>query len=616
MRFREHFRPVELPPDVDDKFLELLAESYMGQPCKVSVPHHPIRTGDEIMMITAGDGQIRQEIQLQALREEDKMPPAPAASKAPPTMRQVLNQAPPRAHSREIQLPWEIAKPELAARERVLATLDLQNAIQEPAQRKAFLTRVRDDSWEKTSERAFGFPIKFDTEVKRMEEGNVIPCLADFEELAPKWQKAGTVHVSPKIPVSFPIAIKAVFNDQTANVTIQNNTPASKVEEMLSIRWGVQVQFAPNQSLVWAPNKQFKFVSTIPGQRAAMTEALRAQMIIDAGPPKERITFTMVDGWSRYPVELVADTSMSWEQLVEAWYQKAALIPGWHAKKYPRVASEYVMKTIDDQVITHMDGINRVFAHYIPSTMGAVPTPPPAKQAVIQPPDSGKNIQLFVTEMVTGDTIQIPDVAKHDDAIKAAEDVGNIPSDSIITVIESKPTIIKMACAAPSYGLITPERFDIEQRALELIGSLCEEPRIGAICAIASALWVCPEFADHVGDDVYEVWADAVEGGVFIDYSDAARMALMGLAVLIRSGRREMVGLVVQLAETVITHNRVPGREEEEDGGECGAGTLITAEMPIDGVDPIAMLREVLQETGIWNESGDDVREMLIVRTV
>jgi hypothetical protein len=119
------------------------------------------------------------------------MPPTPAVWKAPPTTRQVLNQAPQRAHSREIQLPWEIAKPESAAREQVLITLELQNAIREPASRKAFLTRSRDDSWEKAAQRAFGFPIKFDTEVQRVEEGNVIPCLADFEEVAPQRRKDG-----------------------------------------------------------------------------------------------------------------------------------------------------------------------------------------------------------------------------------------------------------------------------------------------------------------------------------------------------------------------------------------------------------------------------------------
>jgi hypothetical protein len=79
----------------------------------------------------------------------------------------------------------------------------------------------------------------------------------------------------------------------------------------------------------------------IPGQRAALTEEMRARMEAEAGPQKCRITFTMVDGWSRYPVELIADTSMNWDQLVEAWYQKAAIVAGWDARKYPRNALAY-----------------------------------------------------------------------------------------------------------------------------------------------------------------------------------------------------------------------------------------------------------------------------------
>jgi hypothetical protein len=123
LRYKKHYRPFATLPSVPTEFMAALAE-----------------TGDEIMMITAGEVQVKQGIKLQALREEDRMPPAPTTSKAPPTMQQVLNQAPPRAHSREIQLPWEIAKPELAAREQVLVTLELQNAIQEPSTRKAYLT--------------------------------------------------------------------------------------------------------------------------------------------------------------------------------------------------------------------------------------------------------------------------------------------------------------------------------------------------------------------------------------------------------------------------------------------------------------------------------------------
>jgi hypothetical protein len=321
LKYKEHYRPIATLPDAPIELSAAIAADYMNQQCMVTIPRRPIRSGDEIVMITAGDIQIKQEAKLQALREEDKVILPPVKPRPPPTMQQVLNQSAPRAHSREILAPWEIAKPELAAREQVLVILELQNAIQEPSTRKAFITRRKDDTWEKAAQRAFGFPIKFDTEVQSVEENQVLPCLVDFEEQEPRQSKEGSIHISPRTPLSFPIGIKAMFNDQTADITIQNNTPVARVEAILSMRWGVQVQFAPNQSLVWAPNKRFEFVSTMPGQRAALTEEMRARLAEETSSRKWRMTLTVVDGWSRYPVELIADTSMSWEQILGPWYQ-------------------------------------------------------------------------------------------------------------------------------------------------------------------------------------------------------------------------------------------------------------------------------------------------------
>jgi hypothetical protein len=117
-------------------------------------------------------------------------------------------------------------------------------------------------------------------------------------------------------------------------------------------------------------------------------------MEADAGPQKSRISFTVVDGWSRYPVELTIDTGMNWDQIVEAWYQKAALISGWNdAKKLPRTASAYVMKTVNDRVIEHMDGIDVVFAYYIPSLKGEAPVSPPKRKEAIPPPTEAKRLR-------------------------------------------------------------------------------------------------------------------------------------------------------------------------------------------------------------------------------
>jgi hypothetical protein len=68
----------------------------------VIVPRYPIRSGDNIEMITPGDVQVKQEVKLQALREEDKVILPPVKAQPPPTMQQILRQAPPRAQSREI----------------------------------------------------------------------------------------------------------------------------------------------------------------------------------------------------------------------------------------------------------------------------------------------------------------------------------------------------------------------------------------------------------------------------------------------------------------------------------------------------------------------------------
>jgi hypothetical protein len=137
---------IEIAPDTPDEMLEMVAMRYMDESSKVSVPHRPIRTGDELQIITSSDARVRQEIELQKLREEDKTPLPPPPSKAPKTLQQVQHQAPPRAHSREVQTPWVIAKPDLSdfARQwdRVLVTLGSEDAIQEPSQRKAYLAAI------------------------------------------------------------------------------------------------------------------------------------------------------------------------------------------------------------------------------------------------------------------------------------------------------------------------------------------------------------------------------------------------------------------------------------------------------------------------------------------
>jgi hypothetical protein len=56
---------------------EPIAARYMNEPTKVCVPRRPIRTGDELKLITWTDARIEQEIQLQEPQVEDRMPLPP-----------------------------------------------------------------------------------------------------------------------------------------------------------------------------------------------------------------------------------------------------------------------------------------------------------------------------------------------------------------------------------------------------------------------------------------------------------------------------------------------------------------------------------------------------------
>jgi hypothetical protein len=82
-------------------------------------------------------------------------------------------------------------------------------------------------------------------------EWDVVPCQDNFTDVptTPTATK-GVLHVTPRTPISFPIGIEVAIEDQVAQMTATNNIPASKIEELLSVRWGIQIQFKKGQSLV------------------------------------------------------------------------------------------------------------------------------------------------------------------------------------------------------------------------------------------------------------------------------------------------------------------------------------------------------------------------------
>jgi hypothetical protein len=111
-----------------------------------------------------------------------------------------------------------------------------------------------------------------------------------------------------------------------------------------------------------------------------------------------------------------------------------------------------------------MDGIDRVFAYYIPSTTGSAQAPPSKKTRASPPLGSAKSIALKVIEMSTGDEIECSNVARYEEALQVAKQVARIPEDWTVTIIENKSPEITMSCAPPSYALITPETYQALQR--------------------------------------------------------------------------------------------------------------------------------------------------------
>jgi hypothetical protein len=102
--------------------------------------------------------------------------------------------------------------------------------------------------------------------------------------------------VTPRIPLSFPISIIAVFNEEVAQIKVPNDTLVRQVEHTLSVRWGVPVKIAPNEPTVWLPNKRYQFLSVVPGQNSAMTEVMIRQRDLVAPPAEVDLMITVCDG--------------------------------------------------------------------------------------------------------------------------------------------------------------------------------------------------------------------------------------------------------------------------------------------------------------------------------
>jgi hypothetical protein len=118
-----------------------------------------------------------------------------------------------------------------------------------------------------------------------------------------------------------------------------------------------------------------------------------------------------------------------------------------------------------------MDEIDRVFAHYIPTTTVAPPKPSPAA------PKIQKRTRTFMTALISGDGVELVPVASYDEAIPMARSVAGIPADWTITIVRSEPERIMTMC---EQGVITLEIMAVKQKTktpLNLIPGGSAEPK-------------------------------------------------------------------------------------------------------------------------------------------
>jgi hypothetical protein len=230
MVHNEHKCPVEIAPETSGDILELIAACYMGEPTKVQVPRRPIRSGDELTMITKTDVLMAQQIQLQELREADKLIPKEVPTSAPgPTMQQVLRQAPHRAESREIPIRWEMNEPSLQdfakQGDRIPVILQVIDPISEPSRRKVYLRGNRDETWESDAERTFRYLIEIHPDVTVPTANQVVPCRVKY----PADREVPTAMKG--VPLSFAIATTAVFNEEAPRLRFRTTHPEFRLRK-------------------------------------------------------------------------------------------------------------------------------------------------------------------------------------------------------------------------------------------------------------------------------------------------------------------------------------------------------------------------------------------------
>jgi hypothetical protein len=204
-------------------------------------------------------------------------------------------------------------------------------------------------------ERALGLPVYINPAEHTASPNQVILCRIPYQAETPTATK-GTLHVAPRIPLSFPIGIDVKFNEDKASIKAPNNTPLSQIEKMMSVRSGAAVALRPGAPHIWVPNRCYEFVSVVPGQKAVMTEAIIKLQEAAKPPAKIDLVITVCDGNHRYSEPVRVPSEASWDQVLTTWrIQEIAENPD--ADRCLAIAAAHVLKTESSGPIASMDGV-------------------------------------------------------------------------------------------------------------------------------------------------------------------------------------------------------------------------------------------------------------------
>jgi hypothetical protein len=184
-----------------------------------------------------------------------------------------------------------------------------------------YQTPIRDDT--------FGFTVEIDPRVSETHHRDTIR--------PPPTATKSVFRTFPKVPKSFPVGIEIAMGDQASRIQVPNIATGVRIEDTISHRWGVRVQFkGDGKPTVWVSNHGYEVEPVVPGQKPKMTEQMIAQAEADKIPQTIDVMLAVGQpSGTRYPahVQILADAT--WDDLIQASHQQLPMNSSIRSNRQP-----------------------------------------------------------------------------------------------------------------------------------------------------------------------------------------------------------------------------------------------------------------------------------------